>query len=73
MLTAGVKCAPEMPPNARLVQPKVFYQFADPDLEKRSAGQKAMMRIGNENAARMKAKLRDIRGQLTRRGPKPKS
>lgn len=65
--------APEMPANARLVQPKVFYQFADPDLEKRSAGQKIMMRIGNENAARVKAKLRDIRSQLTRRGPKPKS
>ena len=63
--------APEMPANAKLVQPKVFYQFADPDLEKRSAGQKIMMRIGNENAARVKAKLRDIRGQLTRRGPKP--
>jgi hypothetical protein len=65
--------APEMPANARLVQPKVFYQFADPDLEKRSAGQKIMMRIGNENAGRVKAKLRDIRTQLTRRGPKPKS
>lgn len=65
--------APELPANARLVQPKVFYQFADPDLERRSAGQKVMMRIGNENAARVKAKLRDIRGQLTRRGPKPKS
>ena len=43
--------APEMPAEAKLVQPKVFYQFADPDLEKRSAGQKIMMRIGNENAA----------------------
>ena len=63
--------APETPADVRLVQPKVFYQFADPDLERRSAGQKILMRIGNENAVRIKAKLREIRGELTRRGPKP--
>jgi hypothetical protein len=63
--------APESPAEVRLVQPKVFYQFADPDLEKRSAGQKMLMRIGNENAGRIKTKLREIRGELTRRGPKP--
>lgn len=63
--------APEMPANARLVQPKVFYQFADPDLERRSAGQKIMMRIGSENAARVKAKLREIRGLLVREQVKP--
>jgi hypothetical protein len=63
--------APEMPAEARLAQPKVFYQFADPDLERRSAGQKILMRIGNENAVRIKAKLREIRSELTRRGPKP--
>ena len=63
--------APEMPAGVKLVQPKVFYQFSDPDLEKRSAGQKIMMRIGNDNAARVKAKLRDIRGHLTRKAAKP--
>ena len=63
--------APEMPAGAKLVQPKVFYQFSDPDLEKRSAGQKIMMRIGADNAARIKTKLRDIREQLTRKTPKP--
>lgn len=62
--------APEMPPNAKLVQPKVLYQFADPDLERRSAGQKIMMRMGNENAGRVKAKLQEIRNELTRRRPK---
>ena len=62
--------APELPPNAKLVQPKVFYQFADPDLERRSAGQKIMMRIGNENAGRDKAKLQEIRNELTRRRTK---
>ncbi|MBI4204151.1 MAG: DUF3014 domain-containing protein [Betaproteobacteria bacterium] len=63
--------APEVPAAVKLVQPKVFYQFADPDFESRSAGQKILMRIGNDNAARIKAKLREIRSELTRRGPKP--
>lgn len=63
--------APEAPPGFKLVQPKVFYQFADPELEARSAGQKILMRIGSENAARIKAKLREIRGELTRQRPKP--
>lgn len=61
---------PEMPAQAKLVQPKVFYQFADPELESRSAGQKILLRIGNDNAARIKTKLREIRTELTRRGPK---
>jgi hypothetical protein len=61
--------APEVPAQTKLVQPKVFYRFADPDLETRSAGQKILMRIGNENAARIKAKLREIRSELTRSGP----
>ena len=58
--------APEVRPPVRLVQPKVFYLYADPDLEARSAGQKIMMRIGAENAARIKSKLRELRGELTR-------
>lgn len=44
-----------------LVQPKILYQYADPELEALSAGQKAMLRIGPENAAVVKAKLREIR------------
>ena len=62
--------APEVPAPVKLVQPKVFYLFADPEMEARSAGQKILMRIGNENAARVKTKLRDIRGELTRQAPK---
>jgi hypothetical protein len=61
--------APEARAPVRLVRPKVFYQFADPELEARSAGQKILIRIGNENAARIKAKLREIRGELTRQHP----
>lgn len=32
----------------RLIQPKVFYEYADPGLEQRSVGQKIMMRMGSE-------------------------
>lgn len=56
---------PQVQGPIRLVQPKVMYQFADPELETRSAGQKILIRMGNENAARIKAKLRDIRRELT--------
>jgi len=41
----------------------------NPELEARSAGQKILMRVGSENAARLKAKLRELRGELTREGP----
>jgi hypothetical protein len=53
--------APDLQSPPELVQEKVLYEFADPSLEKRSAGQKLMMRIGADNAARVKAKLREIR------------
>jgi hypothetical protein len=58
--------APALPDHARLQQPKVFYQFADSDLEQRSAGEKILMRVGNENAVVIKAKLREIRAELVR-------
>jgi len=62
--------APDAQPPVRLVQPKVFYEFADPQLEARSAGQKILMRIGRENESRIKSKLREIRNELTREGPR---
>ena len=48
-----------------LVQPKVLYEYADPDLEGLSAGQKTLLRMGSEPAARIQAKLREIRRELT--------
>lgn len=56
-----------------LTQPKVFYEFADPSLEARSAGQKTLIRMGPENAAAVKQKLRELRTELTsgRDPPKP--
>ena len=63
--------APDIPGQIKLVRPNVLYQFADPDLEALSAGQKIMIRLGSENAARIKARLRDVRRELTGKDLKP--
>jgi hypothetical protein len=60
--------APDVTAPPALVQPKVMYLYSDPELESRSAGQKIMMRMGSGNAARIKAKLGEIRAELT--GPR---
>src|SRR5882724_4959315 len=52
---------PELHGPIALVQPKVFYEFADPSLEARPAGQKLLLRMGTANARIIKAKLREIR------------
>lgn len=52
-----------------LVQPKVLYEFADPSLEERSAGQKILLRMGSANAARVKDKLRAIRKEVVAQAP----
>lgn len=62
--------APEPREPIKLVQPKVRYEFVDPDLESASAGQKIMLRIGADNAARVKAKLREVRAELASQSPK---
>ncbi len=56
--------APEIDQPIKLVRPKVFYLFADPALESLSAGHKIMIRIGNDNAARVKTELRALRSAL---------
>ncbi|HUG77317.1 MAG TPA: DUF3014 domain-containing protein [Burkholderiales bacterium] len=56
--------APEVDAPIKLVQPRVLYEFADPDLETRSAGQKILIRMGPANASKVKAKLREIRREL---------
>ncbi len=58
---------PQLAQAPELVQNKVLYEFADPALEGRSAGQKIMLRMGPDNAARVKAKLREIRRELLRK------
>jgi len=50
-----------------LTRPHVLYQYADPDLESLSAGQKALIRMGNANAAVIKAKLRELKAVIIER------
>ncbi len=56
---------PEVKGEIQLIRPKVFYKFADPELEALSAGQKILIRIGPENAGKVKAKLRELRLGIT--------
>jgi hypothetical protein len=56
--------APEPSQSPAIAQPKVRYQFADRELEDRSAGQRIMLRIGIDNAQVVKGKLRDFRRAL---------
>ncbi|MEP7298631.1 MAG: DUF3014 domain-containing protein, partial [Burkholderiales bacterium] len=48
-------------------RPWVRYQFADPEFESLSAGQKVLLRVGPVNERRLKAKLLEIRQQLVSR------
>jgi hypothetical protein len=50
-----------------LEQPKVLYRFADADLEARSSGQKLLLRMGVAHAQAVKGKLREFRGQISRK------
>jgi len=56
--------APEIDEPIYLVRPHVLYQFVDPQLEGRSAGQKALIRMGQKNADLVKNKLREIRSLI---------
>jgi hypothetical protein len=58
--------APEVRGPIALVQPKVLYEYADPTLQDLSAGQKMLVRMGPENEAKVKAKLRELKRALTR-------
>lgn len=52
---------PEIEGSLRLVRPHVLFEYADPDLEALSAGQKMLLRVGARHARSLKAKLRDVR------------
>ena len=47
-----------------LVRPNVLYEFADPDLESLSSGQKLMLRMGPANAATTQRVLEKFRARL---------
>ena len=47
-----------------LLQPKVFWEYADRSLENRSPGQKLLIRMGPQNARIIKTKLREFRAEI---------
>lgn len=55
---------PEPDRPIRLVRPNVLYRFEDPELEALSSGSKLLLRMGPENAARVKQALRELRNRL---------
>lgn len=48
-------------------QPWLRYEFDDPALESRPAGQKIMMRVGHSNEMLLKAKLKEFRERIVNR------
>jgi hypothetical protein len=55
---------PDVSGPIELIKPEAYFLFADPELEACSAGQKILIRMGSDNASRVKAKLREIRNAL---------
>ena len=55
---------PDVDEPVRLVRPHVLYEFADPELEALSSGQKLLLRMGSEHAAAVQRILRELREQL---------
>ena len=48
----------------RLVRPHVLYEYADPELESLSGGQKLLLRMGADNATRTKQALEQLRARI---------
>ena len=56
------------------LRPWVRYEFADPQLQSLSSGQKIMVRVGLENERRLKVRLKVLRGLVAKGAvaqPKP--
>lgn len=58
---------PDVDEPIELIRPHVLYQFADPELEALSSGQKLLLRMGSEHTAVTKRMLRELRTQLAQR------
>jgi hypothetical protein len=52
---------PQLTDPILLVRPHVLYKYADPRLEALSSGQKLLLRMGNDNATRVRQKLAELR------------
>ena len=59
---------PEVAEPYQLIKPEAYYLFANEELENLTAGQKILLRMGSENASRVKAKLREIREVIDHTG-----
>lgn len=55
---------PALPEEVEVVQPKVFYQYADPQLEALSSLQKQVLRMGPVNVRRLQVYLRTLQVAL---------
>jgi hypothetical protein len=55
---------PDVKGPIALTQPGLRYEYADASIESRSAGQKMLIRMGSENAAVLKEKLRQLRAAI---------
>lgn len=68
---------PDVADPPKLVRPNVLYEYADPQLEERSAGQKLLIRVGPEHRQTITQKLRELRQLIAlepgtaRRGASP--
>ena len=62
---------PPQDPSVEVARPWVLYEYADPALRSLSAGQKVLVRMGAENASRVKTKLRELRKRLAAESPAP--
>lgn len=55
---------PDIKEPIKLVQPKFFYQYADPEIEALSIGEKIMLRLGNKDLKIVRNKLNEIKQEL---------
>ena len=66
-MRAGIDRAlatPEIEGGVTLVQPQVYYEYADPRLEQLDPLQKQLLRMGPENMARIKTYLGQLKPLL---------
>lgn len=56
---------PAIDGQLQLEQPKYYYTLANENLESLTAGQKILIRIGPENAKKIKSRLKELRKALT--------
>jgi hypothetical protein len=59
-----VLATPDLEGDIEVVQPKVYYQFADPNLESLKPLQKQLLRMGPQNLARIKGYLTQVKEHL---------